>query len=115
MTYMTDEPRKHQLNFRVSESEYARILEKMKQLGIQRIGLYLRKMALDGYCIQLELAELRELVRLLRYCSNNLNQYARKANETGNIYQEDIYDLQIRLDEIWKIAKAILRELSEIQ
>ena len=52
---MMEEPRKHQLNFRVSDTEYHRILDKMKQLGIRSIGLYLRKMALDGYCIQLEL------------------------------------------------------------
>ena len=112
---MTEEPRKHQLNFRVSDTEYHRILDKMKQLGIRSIGLYLRKMALDGYCIQLELPELRELIRLLRYCSNNLNQYARKANESGAVYQEDIHDLQIRLDAIWKTAKGLLQKLSEIQ
>ena len=59
----------------------------MKQTGIRSIGVYLRKMSLEGYCIQLDLSDVKEVVRLLRICSNNLNQYAKKANETGSIYQ----------------------------
>nr|WP_317439894.1 plasmid mobilization relaxosome protein MobC [uncultured Enterocloster sp.] len=45
---------------------------------------------------------------LLRYCSNNLNQYAKRANETGSVYTEDIKDLQNRQNEIREITKEIL-------
>jgi len=87
----------------------------MEELGIRSMGAYLRKMALDGYCINLELQDVKELVVLLRRCSNNLNQYARKANETGNIYAEDIQDVKDRLDEIWEDMKEVLVHLASIQ
>ena len=58
----------------------------MDELGIRSMGAYLRKMALDGYCIRLDLQDVKALVSLLRICSNNLNQYAKRANETGSIY-----------------------------
>lgn len=57
--------------------------EKMAQVGIRSQGAYLRKMALDGYCVRLDLQDVKELVSLLRRCSNNLNQYAKRANERG--------------------------------
>lgn len=79
------------------------------------MGAYLRKMALDGYCINLDLQDVKELVSLLRRCSNNLNQYAKRANETGNIYESDIRDLQERLEEIWTDMKEVLVCLSSIQ
>jgi len=87
----------------------------MEELGIRSMGAYLRKMALDGYCINLELQDVKELVVLLRRCSNNLNQYARKANETGSIYAEDIQDVKDRLDEIWEDMKEVLVHLATIQ
>ncbi len=55
-------------------------------MGITSSGAYFRKVGIDGYFISLDLTEVRVLVSLLRYCSNNLNQYAKKANETGSIY-----------------------------
>ena len=102
------------LTFRVSAAENQQIRDKMVLLGIQNRGAYLRKMAIDGYCIKLELQEVKELVSLLRRCSNNLNQYAKKANATGNIYIEDIGDLQKRLDEIWNLQRELLTKLAEI-
>ena len=109
------QPRTRQLHFRVTDSEMARIQRKMAQLGILSIGAYLRKMALDGYCVNLELDDVKKMVSLLRYCSNNLNQYAKRANENGSIYAEDIKDLQQRQNQIWEIAKEILARLATIQ
>ena len=86
----------------------------MVSLGIRNRNAYLRKMALDGYCINLELTEVKELVSLLRSCSNNLNQYAKRANETGRVYEVDIQDLQERMEDIWNVMKALLIRLSSI-
>ena len=61
-----------QLNFRVSPEELALIEQKMAQLGTKNREAYLRKMALDGYVVRLDLPELKELVSLLRRSSNNL-------------------------------------------
>lgn len=107
--------RDQDVHFLASKEEVQRIHEKMNELGIRSMGAYLRKMALDGYCINLDLQDVKELVSLLRRCSNNLNQYAKRANETGNIYESDIKDLQERLEEIWTDMKEVLVRLSSIQ
>ncbi len=109
------EKRNVQLKFRVTPSELIHIREKMQQAGIQRKGAYLRKMAMDGYVIRMDLSDVKELIRLMRIISNNLNQYAKKANETGSIYQEDIKDLKEQQDEIWNRLGEILDRLSMIR
>ena len=101
-----------QLNFRVSEEELAAIESKMEQLGIFNREAYLRKMALDGYAVRLDLQELSRMAYLLQMCSNNLNQYAKRANESGRVYQTDIEDLRGRLDELIDLAKQILAQLA---
>lgn len=80
-----------QLNFRVSPEELALIEQKMAQLGTTNREAYLRKMALDGYVVRLELPKLKELVSLMRYSSNNLNQLARRAHETGAAFMTPIW------------------------
>ena len=106
--------RHQQLHFRVSKPELERIWSKMESSGILSIGSYLRKMALDGYCLHLDLPELRRMAYLLQMCSNNLNQYAKVANENGQIYTADLEDLRARLDELISIGKQILSRLAEL-
>ena len=107
--------RNQDVHFLASKEEVERIHQKKDELGIRSMGAYLRKMALDGYCINLDLQDVKELVSFLRICSNNLNQYAKRANETGNIYEADINDLQVRLEEIWTDMKEVLVRLASIQ
>ena len=103
------------LSFRVNQMQLERINQKREEIGVRNMGAYLRKMAMDGYCVNMDLKGITELVRLLRICSNNLNQYAKKANETGSIYKEDIQDLQIRLNAIKDDLKEIMRTLYAIR
>ena len=103
------------LHFRVSKAELNAIREKMQELGTHNMAAYLRNMALDGYCIRLDLGDLKKVVSLMRYASNNLNQYAKKANETGSIYLEDIQDLKIRFEQIWSELKEIHIRLASIE
>lgn len=109
------EKRNVQMHFRVTKSEAERIHEKMDEIGVHSLAAYLRKMALDGYCINLDLQDVKAMVSLLRICSNNLNQYAKKANQTGSIFEADIKDLQERMDEIWADMKEVLVRLASIQ
>ena len=106
--------RDQQLHFRVSKPELERIRYKMESSGILSIGSYLRKMALDGYCLHLDLPQLRRMAYLLQMCSNNLNQYAKRANESGKIYATDMEDLRQRLDELIDIGRQILSRLAEL-
>ena len=99
---------------RTTKAEKSRIYEKMLGMGIRSLSAYIRKMALDGYCLHLDLKELQRMAYLLQMCSNNLNQYARKAHETGSIYAVDIADLQSRMDGLWEIAKKLLTEFTNI-
>ena len=106
--------RDQQLHFRVSKPELERIQNKMESNGILSIGSYLRKMALDGYCLHLDLPQLRRMAYLLQMCSNNLNQYTKVANENGQVYAVDLEDLRARLDELISISKQILSQLSNL-
>ena len=106
--------RDKRIHFLVSREEEQQIRERMEQIGIRNRNAYLRKMALNSYCINLDLSDVKELVSLLRRCSNNLNQYAKRANETGSIYLDDIKDVQERLDDIWDAAKEMLVHLASI-
>ena len=106
--------REMQVNFRVSPQELEMIEQKMAQLGTSNREAYLRKMALDGYVVKLELPELKELVSLMRYSSNNLNQLTRRVHETGRIYDADLEDISQRQEQIWEGVKEILTQLSKL-
>ena len=109
------EKRDETIILRLSKTEKNRIYEKMLSMGIRSLSAYIRKMALDGYCLNLDLPQLRRMAYLLQMCSNNLNQYAKRTNESGSIYAEDIRDLQKRMDELWEMQKLILKRLSGIR
>lgn len=81
--------------------------------GTVNMGAYLRKMAIDGYVLRLDLPELREMISLLRRCSGNLNQIAKRANESGRIYVTDLAEIQEQLNGLWNTAREILLTLSK--
>lgn len=103
-----------QLNFRVSEEELAAIESKMEQLGILNREAYLRKMALDGYAVRLDLPELKELLTLLRRHSNNLNQLVRRVNATGRVYEADLADIAKRQEQLWESVREVLNRLAAL-
>ena len=109
------EKRRNEIHVRVSEEERAMIRDKMESAGVNNLNAYMKKMAIDGYIIVLDLSDIKEVVRLLRINSNNLNQYARKANENGSIYQQDIKQLQNLQEDIWIAVKDVLARLAAIQ
>lgn len=102
------------LAFRVSQKELDRINQKREEIGVRNMAAYLRKMALDGICVKLDLEEVRKLTRLLSRTSANMNQYTKRANETGSIYMEDIQDLQKSLDDIRLLHKQLLAKLAAL-
>lgn len=82
------------LFFKVSPEEMELIEEKMEQAGTGNKRAYLRKMAVDGYIVRLDMESVKELCRLLGSISANTNQIARRCNETRNLYAEDVEDLK---------------------
>ena len=111
---MAKRKRDVQVNFRVSPEELTLIEQKMDQLGTKNREAYLRKMALDGYVVKLELPQLKELLSLMRYSSNNLNQLTRKVHETGRIYDADLEDISQRQEQLWEGMREILTQLSKL-
>ncbi len=102
------------LHFRASEQERNIILDKMKQCKAQNMSAYLLKMAVDGMIINLNMPELKEVLSLLRYSGNNINQIAKKLNEGGNIYASDIEDVKDKQTQILKLVREIYLKLSKI-
>lgn len=99
---------------RVTPEEWDLIRERMREAGMTNTSAYIRKMALNGYVINVDLGDVKEVLRLLRINSNNLNQYSKRANETGSIYEADIKDLQKGHQEILARMGEILERLSSI-
>ena len=112
---MANLEREIQLKFRVTAEERALIEQKMEQLSTTNMAAYLRKMAVDGYVVNLELPELREMVSLLRRSSNNLNQLTRRVHETGRFYDADLEELRQSYDGLWDAAQKILTSLAKLQ
>ena len=103
-----------QVKFRVTPEERKMIDRRMEQAGITNMAAYLRKMAIDGYVVKLELPELRDFISLLRRTSNNFNQIARRVNSTDRIYAEDIVEMKNLLEQIWEADNQILTKLASI-
>lgn len=101
------------LHVMVTAEELARIRERMDEAGITNAGAYVRKMALNGYILHVDLSPVWELVSLQRRCSNNLNQVAIHANTYG-VYPDEIAGLQQDYAELWGRMNDILKQLSAI-
>lgn len=106
--------RKIQLNFRVTEQERRLIEERMQELGTTNREAYLRKIAIDGMIVKVEVQELKEIVSLMRRTSNNVNQIARRLNENGRIYEADITDVHNRQEQLWDMLNNLITKLSGI-
>ena len=111
---MANRQRNCQIKFRVTEDELDLIERKMAQLGTRNREAYLRKMAIDGLVVKLNMPELKEMISLLRRANNNINQIARRANESGSIYEQDMEDIKGHLDEIWQAANQVLSSLAAL-
>lgn len=104
-----------QLNFRVSKAEKEWIEKKMEVAGVINREAYLRKMAIDGCILKLDLLELKELISLMRRMSNNINQIAKRMNETGRVYEADIQEVIQNQERLWSDVRNILPRLAKIK
>ena len=106
--------RSKRIELRVTAEELRQIYEHMQETGISSLTAYMIRMAIHGYVIKMDLADLKELLRLMQILGNNLNQYAKKANETGSIYHEDIEELRTAQKEILQEMRKVLEKLTAI-
>ena len=111
---MVKRERNIHMHLLVSASERDLIREKMAQFGTKNMGAYLRKMAIDGFIINLEVKEVQELSSLLRRYNANLNQIAKRVNETSRIYDADISDIQEQQGDLLRQFQSVLEKLSAL-
>lgn len=97
------------IHLSLTEEEAAKIKSNMDYLNMKNRSAYIRKMATDGQCLIVEPKGVRELTRLMHIAGNNLNQYAKRANEVGDIYRNDIFDLQKKFQEIIENQRDIIK------
>ena len=102
------------LFFKVSPEEMELIEKKMAQAGTQNKRAYLRKMAVDGYIVHLDMESVKELCKLLRSISANTNQIARRCNSTHNLYEQDVEDLRQGYAEIWQGVSDLLKKFEAL-
>ena len=107
--------RLHKLSVRMSDQELEKVQERMNSVGIDKLSAFLRKMAIDGYILKLDMPEIKEMIKLLRSSSNNLNQIAKKANAMGTVFEEDLKEIKSMQDDIWKAMNKILKRLGQLQ
>ena len=98
----------------LTEEEKEIIKKRMKDVGMNNMSAYIRRMALYGYVIHLDMSDLKEVLRLMKINSNNLNQYTKKANETGSVYQEDVNELLQNQQKLLVLLGGILDQLLKI-
>lgn len=102
------------LHVMVSEEELALIRARMAEAGVRNMGAYVRKMALNGYVLHVDLGPVRELVSLQRRCANNLNQVAIHVNTYGGIYPDEIKALQRDYADLWGPLSDLLEKLTQV-
>lgn len=100
---------------RVTEEEYAQIQARMALVGTGNLSAFLRKLALDGRIVLLDMDEIKTLVSLLRRTSANVNQIAKRVNSTSRMYESDLAEIQNRLGELWLALDEVLRKLAVIE
>ena len=98
----------------VTPEERAVIDEKMARAGTDNLRAYLRKMALDGYDVRVDMDAVLEMVKLLRSVSNNVNQIAKRCNETRNLYAQDVEDLRQGYARVWSEIEKLLKKFEEL-
>ena len=99
---------------KVSPQEKELIDKKMALLGVSNQRAYLRKMAVDGYIVKLDMEGVVELVKLLRSISSNVNQIARRCNETRNLYAQDVEDLRQGYAKVWNEIGALMKKFESL-
>ncbi len=105
---MVNRKRNIQMKFWVTEEEKRLIDEKMAQLPTKRYGAYLRKMAIDGYIIQVDTTDIKEMTKALGSIGRNINQIAKRVNAGGPTYQADMEEIRERSEQIWQLQRRIL-------
>ena len=107
--------KKVDIKVRLTPEQLDMIHQRMKELHTDNREAYIRKMAVDGYILDLDDSAIREMCRLLRSISNNFNQVAKMANSSGNVYETDLMDMARKLNRIWDAQTQLMGKFSQLK
>lgn len=107
-------PCNKQIHIKLSEEELKLIRDRMEQMGFKNMSAYIRKMAIDGYYIQVDFSELLELCRLMSMDSRNINQIAKAANTYGWVDEKIIAEMKAEHEKVLETVKEYFDKLLEI-
>ena len=107
--------KKVDVKVRLTPEQLDMIHKRMKELHTDNREAYIRKMAVDGYILDLDDSAIREMCRLLRSISNSFNQVAKMANSSGNVYETDLIDMSQKLNRIWDAQTQLMTKLSQLK
>ena len=111
---MENRKRNVQIIIRVTEEERALIEEKMRQIPTLNLSAYARKMLIDGYIITLDLQEVKGHTAQLQKIGVNINQIAKRINETGRIYADDMDEIKRAMEEVWRLERRLLLQFKSL-
>ncbi len=112
---MAKRSRDKMITFWVTEDELAEINANMEKLGTSNLSAYLRKMAITGLIVQLDIPELKQIVSLMRRTSANINQMAKHINQGDTVAVQQVDGLHEQQEEIWAGIRGVLQQLSTLQ
>lgn len=111
---MAKEKRPNRVTFLLTDEEMEIVSKRMEMLGITSMSAYIRKMILNGFILTLNMPELKEMISLQRYTSNNINQIAKRLNETDRIYTDDMEEIKTNQKKLWNGINRILSKLTKV-
>lgn len=112
---MAKRSRDKMITFWVTEDELAKINANMEKLGTSNLSAYLRKMAITGLIVRLDIPELKQIVSLMRRTSANINQMAKHINQGDPVAVQQIDGLHEQQEKIWSGVRGVLQQLSTLQ
>ena len=103
------------VSVRFNEAEHELLKKRMTVTGTGNQEAFIRKLALDGLVVKLDVPELKEMISLLRYSGNNINQIAKRLHETGRTYEADIADIKANQERLIELSNTIISKLAAIK
>ena len=111
---MENRKRNVQIIIRVTEEERSLIEEKMRQIPTLNLSAYARKILIDGYIITLDLQEVKGHTAQLQKIGVNINQIAKRINETGRICADDMNEIKRAMEEVWRLERRLLLQFKSL-
>jgi hypothetical protein len=102
------------MGFRVNEDEKYFIEKKMETAGWSNFRSFVLNSLVRGEIIKLDLAEIREMNKLLRNVSNNINQIAVRVNSNNRVFAADIDKIQAGQTALWEQQNKIISAITKM-